>query len=174
MKTPATWDFNEPQPKAWAQATLNSIPEFPKLSWSFNQKHLGRWAVSTFQVQGTSGFVEHRIQGLEFGAGRALPASTGPVLDKASLLIFAVHKIHTTWLYFDEPRKMYSSVENIFKIPLMGNRLFFRSSSTSNPKMLKSDKVWKEQEKAHPPSSTCYLLTPPALSFFSGTLYPLP
>lgn len=63
-------------------------------------------------------------------------------------------------------RKTYSTVENIFKIPL--NRL----PPAINPHMLQSVKAWKEPERACPSSPVSYLLTPPALSFFSGALYP--
>lgn len=81
------------------------MEDFPKLSWSFNQKHLEGWAGSTFQAQGTSGFffTEHRTWGLEL-AERKIHETSPPAQTscghRGSLLVFPVYITHTTWIYF--------------------------------------------------------------------------
>lgn len=160
MKTSATWDLNESQPEAWAQAVLDSIPESPAYS---KKGHMGgsrhpegthtcpfggfskvvlilqseaSRRLSSFHISEPGDLwvlLNTQAWGLEF-PGRedrwVLIASPQSALDKEAVSCLFLNSI-----YFD----LLSAKDNLvkcrkyfFKIPLMENRLSTLQVSISN------------------------------------------
>lgn len=85
--------------------THSLMEDFPKLSWSFNQKHLEGWVVSTTQkAQETSGFCwAQKPAAWSWQKGRSRrPHGQRRIScrQKGGLLVFPVYTTRTTWIHF--------------------------------------------------------------------------